>query len=112
MTDRKPMPPIGRRWKKGQSGNPAGRPPDLLREATLKRIGVDRIAELAAERMEAGDARVIGAVLDRLWPKPPSEHRVEATGADGSPLIPAEIANARERLLDRLRPAKAATQPH
>lgn len=93
------VPPIGRRWKPGQSGNPKGRPPDLLREATLQRIGVGRLAEIIAERLQAGDGRILVAVLDRLWPKPPSA--VEVSGPDGAPIDVS--AGAREKLIERLK---------
>lgn len=106
---RRRLPPIGRRWKKGESGNPKGRPPDVLREALLRRVGIDEIAELVVERLKDGDPRTLAAVMDRLWPKPPSEHVIEATGADGAPLIPNAIAGARERLYERLR--RRATTP-
>lgn len=99
------VPPVAGRWPKGVSGNPLGRRSNaaLLHEALLARISVDEIAELIAEQLRAGDSRVLLAVVDRWWPKPPAS--IELSGPDGGPVY---VEGARERLIERLRRRDAA----
>lgn len=81
------MPPRERRWKPGQSGNPAGRPKGTSTsfESTIerelsKRVDGDplkgdkgrisrrtRIARTFLDRVEAGDPRLTKLLLERLW---------------------------------------------
>jgi hypothetical protein len=64
------------RWKKGQSGNPGGRPrvladvQELARERCSKAI--DTLAEILADKKAPAAARVAaaGALLDRGYGKP------------------------------------------
>lgn len=72
------MPRVGR-WKRGESGNPAGRPPGLpdrrreLRE--LIRPHVPELVEKALAMAKAGDAAALRLLLDRALPplKPTAE---------------------------------------
>ena len=72
MTERKPRGP-GRRWVKGQSGNPAGcktgaRLKTLL---ALDALGEGRATEIVtamADRAAQGDTAAAALLLSRLWP--------------------------------------------
>ena len=100
----KQRPRIKPRWKKGESGNPAGRPKNILREALRKKIGVDRIAQVITDAIEARDSRILVAILDREWPRPPAG--VELSGPDGGPV---HVAGARDQLIERLKRRDGAT---
>ncbi len=68
--------PVGRRFKKGQSGNPGGRPAaiaevrDLAREQTEKAI--EGLASIADDTKAPPAARVAAynSLLDRGWGRP------------------------------------------
>ena len=72
------MPRVGR-WRKGESGNPSGRPPGLpdrrreLRE--LIRPHVPELVEKALDMARAGDPAALRLLLDRALPplKPSAE---------------------------------------
>jgi hypothetical protein len=88
----------GKRWEKGQSGNPAGRPklffsfkktlenklaevdPRDYRGRTYGQIIVDRVVELATARSKANvNLRAISEVIDRLEGKPLQATTLDAT---------------------------------
>lgn len=80
-------PPVSTRWKKGQSGNPGGRPKGLgitaaLRELAATEHGGKPIAALIAERMVkealSGKFNFAKEVIDRLDGKVPDKHQVES----------------------------------
>ena len=79
---------------KGQSGNPSGRPKEDLGLRELARERTKEAIETLVEIMQDKDcppsARVTASValLDRGYGKP--AQYIEATGKDGSPLIPSE----------------------
>lgn len=87
----------GRPFKKGQSGNPKGRPRTGLAAAELVRKIGDETIEGGAVRMTrieavlrrmyqaafAGDVRAATTLLDRGWGKPAQP--IEASGPDGMP---------------------------
>ena len=69
-------------WKKGQSGNPAGRPPagESFADAIRARLTPERQAKLAEKAIalaEAGDVRALVFIRDTLdgRPKQALEHR-------------------------------------
>lgn len=88
--------PPGRPWKPGESGNPAGRPPNADSITTLMRkygdeIGPDgrqrkqRLVEVLWAKAEKGDCRVAEYVIDRLEGRPKESH--EVTTPDSGLLI-------------------------
>lgn len=92
-------------WKPGQSGNPAGRPKNVLREALHKRVGIDKLSAIIERALVDGDSRIIAAIIDREWPKPPAA--VELSGPDGGPVN--LNAGAREKLIEKLKRRDGAT---
>jgi hypothetical protein len=83
----------GRPFKKGQSGNPGGRPKNIIREIREKYgKDVDSIVEvvrdLARNPMVEPRDRVAAAklFLERLLGRPVTP--MELTGAEGEPLVP------------------------
>jgi hypothetical protein len=85
----------GRRFKKGQSGNPAGssraqREQRLKAKALLddlleaKKGRPDLLATAIARGVMSGDATCIRLACEYRWGKPVSE--IELTGSDGGPI--------------------------
>jgi Family of unknown function (DUF5681) len=76
-------------WKKGQSGNPGGRPKGFkeIQELAQKYAptAIRGLAKIAKDG-ESESARVSAwnALLDRAWGKPVQAH--QHTGADGGPI--------------------------
>ena len=81
------------RWKPGQSGNPAGRPPntryisEILREKLLEETAegkthaeliAEALIELAKDPKMRGFAPAIKELLDRTEGKVPDTHKVES----------------------------------
>lgn len=95
---RKP-PPIGTRWKKGQSGNPGGQPKGLLR---LIREETEDGAKLVNFMLAVFDGEHGAKLADRMaaatWLADRGFGRpvqaMEVTGAGGAPLLPLENARA------------------
>ena len=122
------MPGPGRRFTKGRSGNPAGRPhrgqalAEMLR-AELDRPGPDgrsrgeRIAAKLVELAEGGDVRAIRECYDRVLGKAPQTFRFGAEfdptdGLEGiSKADEAEVAAAVEAILGTGPARKAAGDP-
>ena len=76
----------GRPFKRGQSGNPGGRPKAIAELRDLAREHSPEAIETLVKAMRAAtDARVrvaaAVALLDRAWGKP----ALEVTGSDGAP---------------------------
>lgn len=81
--------PVGRPFKKGQSGNPSGLPKDLREVIHLARshtvTAINALAEIAGKgTSEAARVSASEALLNRAWGKP--KDTVELTGAEGAPL--------------------------
>jgi len=76
------------KWKKGQSGNPAGRPKKLpeLRELLANVLGDEKDGRSAAEailmalraKATKGDVRAAELLLDRAYGKPKQDIDIEA----------------------------------
>ncbi|MBR0560060.1 DUF5681 domain-containing protein [Neokomagataea anthophila] len=82
--------PVGRPFKKGQSGNPGGLPKNMREVIALARshttTAIEALAEIAGNKTAPESARVSAAnsLLDRAWGKP--KDTVEIQGQDGAPL--------------------------
>lgn len=77
-------------FKKGQSGNPAGRRKE---DADLKEIcrhftqeSVDKLVEWMRSHNAKASVAACGIILDRGWGK--AVQALEHSGKDGSPLVP------------------------
>ena len=111
------------RFKTGQSGNPAGRPPDRLRkriEAELEKIAssepgeartkLELLAENIVSDALSGDSQSRKLLIERLYPM---LNRHEIAGADGEAINirwenqMREAAAELDRLLGRERPPEA-----
>ncbi len=88
------------KFKKGQTGNPNGRPklPDL-NEAMARLLGGDKDGQtaldevLAALRKKAlqGDVRAMEVLLNRGYGMPKQKTETQALDADGNPTNPPEV---------------------
>lgn len=100
-------------WKKGQSGNPGGRPAVVKKVRALAQQhseeGIEALVAIGRDRNEKGAVRVAAwkEVLDRGLGK--AVQGVEVTGADGAPvrmslekLSEADLEKAREIALKAL----------
>ena len=105
----------GHRFRKGQSGNPAGRPPGARNKATLAAEALldgeaDALTRKAIEMAKAGDSTAMRLVLDRIlaprkdrpvkFELPPVETASDATKASSA--LVAAVANG------ELTPSEAA----
>lgn len=71
MSAVEPKPP--RRWKKGQSGNPAGRPAGSDRVRALLDPHYDALVQKAVDLALRGDTVALRICIDRLAPPPRAE---------------------------------------
>jgi hypothetical protein len=78
------------RWKKGESGNPGGRPKevaevrDLARQHTV--LAIETLLKWAKSDNARASVQACNVLLDRGWGKAPQS--MEVTGKDGAPLVP------------------------
>jgi hypothetical protein len=80
------VPPVDTRFKKGQSGNPAGRPKHILTAAlrgTITDADMTAMAKKLIDRAKKGDLHAMAMVWDRLEGRP--VQRNENSGPDGGP---------------------------
>lgn len=63
MTEKRPT-----TWKKGQSGNPAGRPPTVEKVRKLLEPRRKELVDVAVAQALAGDMSAMRIVMDRLAP--------------------------------------------
>lgn len=90
-------PDVGKatQFKPGETGNPGGRPKQLLTDAYLRQLlkqaegdetQADAIAKAIVKRAltgKGGDVRAAAEIADRVQGKPPQAH----TGEDGGPIV-------------------------
>ncbi|MBK9346722.1 MAG: hypothetical protein IPN06_09960 [Burkholderiales bacterium] len=78
------------RWKAGQSGNPAGRPPGAGEVSKLRASIAERVPELLAAMIDKaleGDVGAARLLLERaIAPLKATEHAVELSLPDGGTL--------------------------
>jgi Family of unknown function (DUF5681) len=93
----RPLPPVEKRWKKGTSGNPRGRPKkqdcltNLLRDEIQKICPADRekrtwkqlIVRATLQLAMKGNATALKEVWERLDGKVLQTEKVQLGGADG-----------------------------
>jgi hypothetical protein len=102
------------RWKKGQSGNPAGRPPipedeKLPITAALRRainegkISADDLAN-SALALAKKNPRWFAEICDRIEGKP--RQRVEVSGVEGN-AIPVSSADIEARIIELIERARS-----
>ncbi len=76
----------GRKFQKGRSGNPGGRPKDLGDVRELAKQHTAKAIERLVHWLESDNAKAsvaaASALLDRAWGKPPQA----LTGDDGGPV--------------------------
>ena len=96
-TPRKSVPPLGRRFQPGQSGNPGGRPKTIIAVAELARQHTTEAIETLVEIMRDGkataSARVSAAteLLDRGHGRAPAEVTVKTDPRDMTNLELAQV---------------------
>lgn len=71
MTEKKKAPPHA--WKKGQSGNPAGKPQGMRNKATMMVLGLmeegaEEITKAVIDAAKGGDLMAARLVIERLAP--------------------------------------------
>jgi hypothetical protein len=97
----------GGRWKKGQSGNPGGRPKAVVEIRDLARLytntAVKALVEVCA-RGKSESARVAAAqaLLDRGWGKPQQDMNLNGAGVTLLQLVHASMAIADAAAPDRV----------
>jgi hypothetical protein len=76
-------------WKKGESGNPGGRPKGEGEVRALARVHTDaaiaKLAEWMMSKNPKASVAACTALLDRGWGKPAQS--LEVAGKDGGPLV-------------------------
>lgn len=85
------------KFRPGQSGNPAGKPPGVkhtatrLREGLLKSVDVSKLVKKLTDQAMAGDTQAMGLLLARLIPAlKPISQTVRLELPDGGLVLQAE----------------------
>lgn len=87
------------RWKKGESGNPRGRPPGPSKQGKLVKQMLDGAADIieaVMEKAKEGDAAAAGLVLSRIIPALRSQTQTVTFDFDAT----APVARQVEQVLD------------
>lgn len=62
----KPVPPMHSRWKKGQSGNPKGRPKKVLQAERIAENSIEEAMKVLQKLLKSDDERVRLAAAERI----------------------------------------------
>ena len=93
----------GRPFPSGQSGNPGGRPKDLVRVRELARQhtveALDTLVRALKDKNVRARIAAAEAILDRAWGKPTQHHEIESGD---------ELAVALDRARKRLETARGS----
>jgi Family of unknown function (DUF5681) len=102
------------RFKPGQSGNPSGRPRDVVTQIMREMlptpcpfskkglVWAEAIALAAFKRAAAGDVRAIAEVLDRTEGKPRQSVDIAAVGAFANMQMPPKSLEEIDRVLEEM----------
>lgn len=113
-------------WKKGQSGNPAGRPKKATMRELVERVmaesepdsqslwseadeatKAEMVARQIVKMLMAGDQRVLKMYLDRDWP---ALRQIELTGSGGGPLEVGTSDDFIDLLMEKVTEARRANR--
>ncbi len=108
------------RWKKGQSGNPRGRPPtglamaEYIRAKVRPRELVDKLLDIIRNSKDEGNRiKAANTLMERGWVKPPQQYELEMLLRQPPPPMPFDFnlltREQRRALRDLLKIAKGET---
>ncbi|HEY2229971.1 MAG TPA: hypothetical protein VGI22_19965 [Xanthobacteraceae bacterium] len=109
--------PLGRRWKKGQSGNPAGPPKIIFEIARVAKQytweALETLAGVMRDKDASPPARVAAAValLDRAWGRPMQAVEVTVGANDVRNLSDVQLLDLINQQRTEPRDAREGTLP-